>query len=356
MKKFLIVICSLSVILVGSILIQGSQIPDMEPLAYHPEPAPEMTGPLTPNNELKNARRLLDGVVKGPEDIILDDEGNLYVANSDGRIIKHTTENKLVTLLRSDGRPLGMRFDSRGNLIVCHTTLGLISITPAGKMTVLVPNGEQFHLIDDLEISSDDKVYFSDASSLEGLESFYYDILLHRPLGSVWCYDLNTGDLTLVMDSLYFANGIALTENEQALLVNETAIYSIRKIWLSGPRKGESEILVDNLPGFPDGIDPAGPGQYWVSMASPRKGDVDKVYHPRPWLKKILMYLPQWLRPGPKKYGLVILIDSEGNILRSLHDMNGKVLWSVTNVYQRGNDLYLGSLFNDAVGKYRLSD
>ena len=42
-------------------------------------------------------------------------------------------------------------------------------------------------------------------------------------------------------------------------------MYRIQKYWLKGPKAGTSEIIMDNLPGFPDNISSNGKGIYWVA-------------------------------------------------------------------------------------------
>lgn len=356
MKLFIRIFVLVLLGIIVYVAVNYRHVPHMRPMPFTPAPAPEMNDRLAPNDMLTSAIRLLDGEVSGPEDVIRDSQGNLFISNSDGTIFKFTTSGALTPFFRSTGRPLGLAMDSQENLIVCHTNLGLISFSPDGDMKILVNNGGQFHLIDDLTISSDDVVYFTDASSLEGLESFYFDILLHQPLGSVWEYHLETGELKKVIDGLYFANGIQLSPDESFLLVNETSAYRIRKVWLNGYKRGESEIFMDNLPGFPDGLDRSTSGMYWVSMASPRKKMVDVIFHPRPWIKRILMYLPEILRPRPTRYGLIIRIDLGGQIVDSYHDTSGKTLCAITNVFQYENYLYLGSLMNDAVGIWEIPE
>lgn len=331
-------------------------VPDLAIRPQHMEAAPSLAGTLTPNNYLSNAERLLDGRVEGPEDIILDVKGNLLISNADGRILKFTADGHLNTFAKTEGRPLGLRFDSKGNLIVCHEHMGLLSISPDGTITTLVPSSEQLTLLDDLVISADDIVYFSNATLIENLDGFYYDFLLHQPMGSIWSFNLHTQELKLVLDSLYFPNGLELTQSNEYLLINETPMYRILKFGLKGKNKGKIEVLVDNLPGFPDGLDVNDAGDYWLSFASPRKWEVDHIYSPNPWIKKILFHLPLWMRPGPEKYGFVIKINEQGEILESLHDPKGLKVHTITNTIERDSVLYFGSLFNNAVGKLDLRE
>jgi sugar lactone lactonase YvrE len=59
-------------------------------------------------------------------------------------------------------------------------------------------------------------------------------------------------EITLVLDRLNFANGGDVSEIQQYLLINETGSYRVLRYWLPGLRKGENEVVIDNLPGFPD--------------------------------------------------------------------------------------------------------
>jgi sugar lactone lactonase YvrE len=56
---------------------------------------------------------------------------------------------------------------------------------------------------------------------------------------------------TVVLDGLAFPNGVALSKDESWVAVVETNYARILRHWLKGPRAGETEVLVDGLPGAP---------------------------------------------------------------------------------------------------------
>ena len=59
------------------------------------------------------------GNVNGPEAIAFDDNGLMYTANEDGRIIVLNSDgSNPQDFTQTGGRPLGLKFDSNGNLIV----------------------------------------------------------------------------------------------------------------------------------------------------------------------------------------------------------------------------------------------
>ena len=44
------------------------------------------------------------------------------------------------------------------------------------------------------------------------------------------------GKTTCIADNLFYANGVELTSDESAVLVNETCLQKVTKIWLKGPK------------------------------------------------------------------------------------------------------------------------
>jgi hypothetical protein len=48
----------------------------------------QLTGNLKPNNLLANAKYIGKGIIKGPESIVFDKEGNIYTGVTNGKIIK----------------------------------------------------------------------------------------------------------------------------------------------------------------------------------------------------------------------------------------------------------------------------
>ncbi len=205
--------------------------------------------------------------------------------------------------------------------MVCDAVKGLLTVDPQGQAVVLASgaNGVEFHFTDDLEIAKDGRIYFSDASSKWGHESYLHDLLEARPHGRLLRYDPATRKTEVLLGELYFANGVALSPDEDFVLVNETYRYRIQRLWLAGPKAGTTEILADNLPGIPDGIAASGRGTYWVAMYTVRNAQADAL-HPSPFMKRQLAKLPRALWPKPARHGMVFELDAAGKILRTFQD------------------------------------
>ncbi|HIA29410.1 MAG TPA: SMP-30/gluconolactonase/LRE family protein [Candidatus Marinimicrobia bacterium] len=337
---------------VGSVLFLHA--PNIEPAPYAPPIAPKMEGALRENSALRSVKLLAEGKLNGPEDIAVGNNGNVFTGLEDGRIVKISPDGEVVTFAETGGRPLGLQWGPRGDLIVADGGRGLLSVNLEGEVTVLVPRAETvpLEMADDLDVSSSGLIYFSDATGSEVGMDYYQDLMIHRPLGRLLRFDYYTDDLEVLLTGLYFANGVALSPDEDFVLVSETSEYRITRLWLKGPRVGDRDVFADNLPGFPDGISGDGDGNYWVAMVSPRMWFVDNIVLPNLWLRKLLMHLPTWTRLKGASYALIIQLNSEGEIVESLHDPSGKSLSGITNVVERDGKLYIGTLEGDAIGVY----
>jgi sugar lactone lactonase YvrE len=326
----------------------------IDPLAWDAAQAPLLIGALEPNDTLMKAELLGRGQLHGPEDTAVDSQGRVYAGLHDGRIVRMAGE-QVETFVDTGGRPLGMDFDAAGNLIVADAYKGLLRIDPQGQIEVLTTEAEgvPFKFTDDLDIARNGTIYFSDASSRFEQPDYLLDLLEARPHGRLLSYDPATQQTRVLLRDLYFANGVALSANEDFVLVNETYRYRITRYWLSGEKAGTHDIFIDNLPGLPDNLQGDGQGTFWVALPSPRKADAD-LLHRSPWAKAQLAKLPRAFWPKAVPYGFVIALNEQGEITRSLHDTSGTHLRMITSAKPVGDYLYLGSLDNDRIGKLRI--
>ena len=284
----------------------------------------------------------------GPEDIVLND-GKIYVGYENG-VIKNTDG----IFSNTKGRPLGMAFDTEGNLIIADAIQGLISIDMNGTINTLsrISNSDNIPLnfVDDLDIASDGKVYFSDASSKYGYGSDRLELFEHTPNGRLLVYDPITQKTTTLLSGLYFANGVALSSDESFVLVNETLMYRIQKYWLKGDKAGTSEIFIENLPGFPDNVSSNEEGIFWVALFNPRNNFVEMSSN-KPFLRKIVLRLPELLQPQPVNHSFVLGLNEDGKVVHNLQYQANEAYSPITSVKQYNDILYFGSLTHPGWGK-----
>lgn len=352
---------AVGVLLAALVLLMLVTPSPVTPLPWTPPPRPELTGVLAANTALQNAEQLARGAIPGPEDIAFDHQGRLYTGSSDGTIYRvgwAAGREIIEPFVATGGRPLGLAFDAAGNLIVADAQRGLLEVSPQGELRVLSSeaDGAPITYADELAIATDGTIYFSDASSR--FESgFPYDLLEARPYGRLLAFDPRTGGTRELLDDLYFANGVALSSDERFVLVVESFRYRITRFWLRGPRAGTSDVFADNLIGFADNITATPEGAYWVAMNNLRPGFIDFM-HPRPFLKSQFAKLGQArirALASNNRYGLVVQLGPDGQVLRTLHDPAGNLASLSTAVPYR-DWLYLGSLFDDTLGRLALAE
>lgn len=325
----------------------------VDPEAWDPPEAPPLEGVYAPNAYLAGIERIDLPASYGPEDVAVDGLGRIYAGLADGRILRMSNDASTVeTFAETGGRPLGLDFDAEGNLYVADAKRGLIRYAPDGARAILSTEagGVPFGFTDDVDVAPDGKVYFSDASYKFGIEDYVLDLVENRPNGRLLEYDPATGATRVLLDDLYFANGVAVSPDGAFVLVNETARYRVRRYWLAGPKAGTSDFFVENLPAFPDGISSDGAGTYWVALVSPRNPVVDAL-GPWPSLRKVLVRLPEFLQPAPKRFAFVLGLDAEGRVVHNLQDPAAERLATISSVERYGEMLYFGSLEEPALGR-----
>lgn len=327
----------------------------IDPIAYTPPVPIPMEGILAPNTLLSSAEILAEGKVNGPEAIAIDKAGVIYTGTADGNITRVFPDGRVEPFINTGGRPLGMKFDSSGNLIVCDSWKGLLSISKDGKVTTLTNSADNipFAFTDDLDIASDGAIYFTDASSKFHQPEYLYDLLESKPHGRFLKYDPRTKETNVLLNGLYFPNGVALSQREDFVLINETYRYRITRFYLKGDKKGTSDIFFENAPGFPDNITSNRRGVFYVAFFTVRNPLLDSI-QPHPHLTKFISKLPKFFWPRPKPYGFVMSLDENGNILASYQEPKGKLLKEITSALEYNGYLYLGSLHNDRIGKLAL--
>jgi len=322
----------------------------IEPESWTPPSAP----PPSANAGLAGVE-VLEPSLPAPEAVTFDADGRLVTGLLDGRIVRFTPNGSDVTVLaETGGRPLGLKYDGAGRLFVADANRGLLAVGSQGQVETLATElgGQRLRLVDDLDVGKDGAVYFSDATTRWLLAQYKMDVIEHRPSGRLLVYRPDRG-VELVLGGLYFANGVALAPDESYVLVAETMSYRIRRIHLRGPRAGQHDVFVDNLPGFPDNItwSPARRA-FWIALATPREPAIDML-GPWPFARKALARLPEMLQPAIKRHAWALAVDEAGRTIADVQDVSPTSYSPLTSVIERDGFLYLGSFVHHGVGRVR---
>jgi sugar lactone lactonase YvrE len=310
-----------------------------------PERARARSGP----RPLPPLRRLeVDGAA--PEDVVVDDAGRVVTGVDDGRVLRVGPDGGVEVVADTGGRPLGIELLGDGRLLVCDARRGLLAVDPAtSAVEVLVDRvaGEPMRFCNNAAVAADGTVYFSDSSRRFGIDHWRADLLEHSGTGRLLRRDPG-GGVEVLLDGLQFANGVALAADESFVTVAETGAYRLTRLWLAGERAGRTDLLADNLPGFPDNLSTGTGGLIWVALGSPRNPLLDRLHRRHPALRRAVWALPERLQPKPVRTLWVLAVDAGGAVV---HDLQGPGddYTMVTGVREHGGRLYLGSLAERAV-------
>lgn len=173
-----------------------------------------------------------------------------------------------------------------------------------------------------------------------------------RPNGRLLAYDSKTGRTRLLLDGLYFPNGIAVGPNGNYLVFNETSMYRVQRHWLVGDRAGQTDVFVENLPGFPDNVTFDGADTFWIALAGgPRLRAMLDPLLPHPFLRTMMWRVPGLFGETSTGEGYILAIDLQGNVIHTLQDGTGQTYPDTTSVIEYKGSLYIGSFSADGVGR-----
>lgn len=189
----------------------------------------------------------IDSFLEGP---VFDSAGNLYVTDIPfGRIFKIDPQGKWTFAFEYDGEPNGMKFLSSDKLLITDYKNGLMlldlstqSITPF----LARRNTESFKGVNDLTISSNGDIYFTDQGQTG----------LHDPTGRVYRYTPTSGRLDLLLYNVPSPNGIVLSPDEKFLFVAVTRGNCVWRMPLlaDGSISKTGQFFTSYGPSGPDGL------------------------------------------------------------------------------------------------------
>lgn len=293
---------------------------------------------------------------RGPEDAAVDAAGNVYTGIADGRILRISPDGQRIdTLADTQGRPLGVEIDPHGDLLVCDARAGLLHVaTSTGQVRVVADKIADVPMVfcNNSAVARDGSVYFTDSSRHFGIDHWRAELMAHTGTGRL-LRRTPDGRMDVLLEGLQFANGVALAPDESCVVVAETSRYDLVRLWLSGPREGQRDVLVGNLPGFPDNVSTGSDGLVWVALPSRRDPLLDLALPRAPVLRKLVWRLPTAMQPSEKKTVWVQAYDFDGALV---HDLQTSHPWfhMVTGVREVNGTVWLGSLVSPGIARITL--
>uniref|UniRef100_A0A182SAS0 Strictosidine synthase conserved region domain-containing protein n=1 Tax=Anopheles maculatus TaxID=74869 RepID=A0A182SAS0_9DIPT len=238
-------------------------------------------------------------------------------------------------------------------------------------------------LFNSVAVARNGDIFWTDSTSDFTLQDGVFSVFAN-PSGRLFQYDRATGKNKVLLDRLYFANGVALSPNDEFVLVAETMASQIRRYYLTGPKAGTDDIFIDGLPGLVDNLvaDAEGIWAPLIQAADDENPSITQMLSKVPLIRKFVirmlalaelpMRLIHQVMPNVHTQRIihaighfesliffspsrqtVVKISWSGRILGSLHGFDGSV-GSVSHVAELGDYLYLGSPYNKFLARVPL--
>lgn len=231
-----------------------------------------------------------------------------------------------------------------------------------------------------MAVAKNGDIYWTDSSSDANIENGVYTMLAN-PSGRLFHFNRKTAKNTHLLDGLAFANGLALSPNEDFIVVAETLRGRLLKRNLQGVKAGTTEIFIDGLPGLPDNLTPDADGIWiplplavdsghpfllqvlsrtpWVRKFIARcfrlieaPFEVVERFYPNPVSKHVLHFVGHFeptLGLSPART-TILRANWNGAIVKAYHTFDKKIV-GVSHVLPVGDYLYFGSPFNRYLGR-----
>jgi sugar lactone lactonase YvrE len=329
----------------------------IDPVAWTPSPDPGWTGVFSADHSRGVEFTRMD-IGPGPEDIAAGPDGLLYTGLADGRIVRFAPDGTRVEdFAQTGGRPLGLQFDALGRLVVADFDRGLLRIAPDGTVDLLTDHAgdEAIRFADDLDIAADGTIWFSDLTTRLP-DDLHLDCWEGRASGRLLAFEPGSAATTVRAANLHYPNGVALGPAEQYILVCEMIASRVVRIWLRGPRAGEREVFLSELPACTDNLSYDGDGLFWIALVGSRSRAFER-FARAPFIRRAMMRVPGLPIPHPmpwrrsRRYdGCAIAVDTTGVVRASVHDPAGRY-GAVTSVNRYGEYVFIGSIEMESVAR-----
>lgn len=319
------------------------------------------------NDRLSSAEIIDADHINGPDDVILDDSDTLYVTSRQGDIMYCAAPEYQTSEIyaHTGGHTLGLAFDTEGRMIAASAGYGICQIGLDRNVELLtvetnrtrgsVVDDRRLKFAGDVVVAPDGLVFFSESSSRFDVSDAVLDIVEARGTGRIICYNPAFGTTHTLLSGLAHPNGIALGNDGMSLIFSESAACTVIQFWFSGPKKGQTQTILSDLPGYPDNINPASDGSYWLAIAGMRSPVLDLALARPGFRKRMAEQLPldEWLIPQMNR-GCVVRFTADGQVLETLWDAGGQVLPTINSMREHKGWLYLVSSAAGRVARIRL--
>ena len=287
-------------------------------------------------------------------------EKHLTFSDIPNNQMRRWTPDGTVSMFRNpSNKTNGNTYDRQGRMLSCEHATSRVTRTAAdGTITVLAShyNGQELNSPNDIVVKSDGRIYFTDSTKRYDAHDWALDSIENRATGRLLVYDPKDGSTKTLLDGYRYTNGVCMAHDGKSLFFAESWACRVHRYWLEGPKAGTAECVIKDMPGYPDNINRASDGNYWMAWLGMRTPSFDLSLRHPDMRKRMTRRLPQdeWLFPNINTGG-VVKFSETGQIVDTLGDLTGNAHPMVTSMREHKGYLFVGGILNNRIGRFRIA-
>ncbi len=155
----------------------------------------------------------------------------------------------------------------------------------------------------------------------------------------------------LIAEGFHFISGVLYDfhpgrAREESVLVTQTSLFQVTRLYINGPRADSYEVVINGLPGTPDGMDRDANGRIWLAMFVDRGPFLTRV-HENAWNKPLVMRLPISLLLSQTQRTGVVVVSPNGEKPLCSPFYGGPEVFSIAFAVPPPSGIYLANVALD---------
>jgi Strictosidine synthase len=346
-------------------------------------PIPTLDGAYVPNDRLEHLPAICSNLAR-PDDIVAGEQGAIYVSSCQRLLclsgpdprepsVVATFEAPITALTRLRDATLAVGVDGGGVRRLGADGRVIASLAEVG--------GVRLRCVTALaEDPIRGGLYLAIGSARHDAEDWVVDLMERNSTGMLAYWPAGAATAEILLDGLAYPNGLEVAEDGQGVLLTESWAHTLVRYKPGGDGRGGTEVLIDNMPGYPARIAPATGGGHWLAIFAMRTQLIELVLRepefrremmrcvdPELWIRPALRATGSYLEPlqgggikklgirkpwaPPRAYGLVVRLDADCEPMFTLHSrvdgrnhgvMAAREIGDRLVVAAKGNDCLLG--------------